>query len=183
MTKNSAAAITEARTAFDALDETLQSRVGNYNVLLAAETAYKRILASGQRPTQVSGGVSGSGTIGSGGTTGTATGGTTNNGTVGTANGSGTNGSLPESESIITDTPGSTVPSGETAGNTETDVSSGQTGGRIETGVMPGESAVSGKDEKSGLVWLWWTVPLAAGIGVVFWLMLGKKHDEDEDET
>lgn len=183
VTKNSAAAITEARTAFDALDETLQSRVGNYNVLLAAETAYKRILASGQRPTQVSGGVSGSGTIGSGGTTGTATGGTTNNGTVGTANGSGTNGSLPESESIITDTPGSTVPSGETAGNTETDVSSGQTGGRIETGVMPGESAVSGKDEKSGLVWLWWTVPLAAGIGVVFWLMLGKKHDEDEDET
>ena len=76
VTKNSGPSITAARTAFDALSETLRARVGNYNVLLAAEAAYKRILTSGDRPTQGGGGVTPGGTItgGNKGTTGTGSG-------------------------------------------------------------------------------------------------------------
>ncbi len=79
VTKNSGPSITAARTAFDALSETLRARVGNYNVLLAAEAAYKRILTSGDRPTQGGGGVTlaAPSPAGTKGTTGTGTGGTT----------------------------------------------------------------------------------------------------------
>ena len=170
VTKNSAAAITEARTAFDSLDESLQGRVGNYNVLLAAETAYKRILSSGQRPTQVGGGVTGSGTITNGGVTGGTAGGHINNST--------TNESVPNT---ITDVPRDTVPSGETDEKTETDIMSSKSGGKIEIGVSSGKDAETGKSK--GLGWLWWFVPLVVGIGVVLWLMFGKKGDEDEDEA
>ena len=147
VTKNSGAAITEARTAFDSLSEDLRARVGNYNVLLAAEAAYKRILTSGDRPTQGGGGVAPGSTI-TGGNKGGA--GTTAGGAAGTTGTTGTN------------------PAGET-------------GGRIETGVTPSENTAD-TDSGSGLSWLWWVIPLVLCGGVVLWLVLGKKHEGDEDE-
>ena len=165
VTKNSGPSITAARTAFDALSETLRARVGNYNVLLAAEAAYKRILTSGDRPTQGGGGVTPSGTI-TGGNMGVA--GTTAGGATGTT---GTTGTNPAGET------GAGTPESET---TVTDVS-GKTGGRIETGVTPSENTAD-TDSGSGLSWLWWVIPLVLCGGVVLWLVLGKKHEGDEDE-
>ena len=166
VTKNSGPSITAARTAFDALSETLRARVGNYNVLLAAEAAYKRILTSGDRPTQGGGGgVTPGGTItgGNKGTAGTGTGGTTGTaGTTGTNPAGETGAGTPESETTVTDV-------------------SGKTGGRIETGVTPGEDTAD-TDSGSGLGWLWWVIPLVLCGGVVLWLVLGKKHEGDEDE-
>ena len=72
---------------------------------------------------------------------------------------------------------GAGTPENET---TVTDVS-GKTGGRIETGVTPGEE-VKDTDSGSGLSWLWWVIPLVLCGGVVLWLVLGKKHEGDEDE-
>ena len=165
VTKNSGPSITAARTAFDALSETLRARVGNYNVLLAAEAAYKRILTSGDRPTQGGGGVTPGGTI-TGGNMGVA--GTTAGGATGTT---GTTGTNPAGET------GAGTPESET---TVTDVS-GKTGGRIETGVTPSENTTD-TDSGSGLSWLWWVIPLVLCGGVVLWLVLGKKHEGDEDE-
>lgn len=172
VTKNSAAAITEARTAFDSLDGNLQGRVGNYNVLLAAETAYKRILASGERPTQVGGGVAGSGTITNGSLTGGTAGGTAGGVTTDAVNNGTADGSAPESETTITDALRDAVPSGETGGKIETGVATGRNGADTEP-----ES-----DSDTGFGWLWWGVPLAVCIGAVLWLVLGKKRDDDEDE-
>ena len=165
VTKNSGPSITAARTAFDALSETLRARVGNYNVLLAAEAAYKRILTSGDRPTQGGGGVTPGSTI-TGGNMGVA--GTTAGGAAGTT---GTTGTNPAGET------GAGTPESET---TVTDVS-GKTGGRIETGVTPSENTAD-TDSGSGLSWLWWVIPLVLCGGVVLWLVLGKKHEGDEDE-
>lgn len=165
VTKNSGAAITEARTAFDSLSEDLRARVGNYNVLLAAEAAYKRILTSGDRPTQGGGGVAPGSTI-TGGNMGVA--GTTAGGAAGTT---GTTGTKPAGET------GAGTPE---SGTTVTDVS-GKTGGRIETGVTPSENTAD-TDSGSGLSWLWWVIPLVLCGGVVLWLVLGKKHEGDEDE-
>ena len=165
VTKNSGPSITAARTAFDSLPEDLQARVGNYNVLLAAEAAYKRILTSGDRPTQGGGGVTPGGTI-TGGNKGTA--GTGIGGAAGTT---GTTGTNPAGET------GTGTPESET---TVTDVS-GKTGGKIETGVTPGEDTAD-TDSGSGLGWLWWVIPLVLCGGVVLWLVLGKKREEDEDE-
>ena len=165
VTKNSGPSITAARTAFDSLQEDLQARVGNYNVLLAAEAAYKRILTSGDRPTQGGGGVTPGGTI-TGGNMGVA--GSTAGGAAGTT---GTTGTNPGGET------GAGTPERET---TVTDVS-GKTGGRIETGVTPGEDTAD-TDSGSGLGWLWWVIPLVLGGGIVLWLLLGKKREEDEDE-
>lgn len=165
VTKNSGPSITAARTAFDALSETLRARVGNYNVLLAAEAAYKRILTSGDRPTQGGGGVTPGSTI-TGGNMGVA--GTTAGGATGTT---GTTGTNPAGET------GAGTPESET---TVTDVS-GKTGGRIETGVTPSENTAD-TDSGSGLSWLWWVIPLVLCGGVVLWLVLGKKHEGDEDE-
>ena len=165
VTKNSGPSITAARTAFDSLPEDLQARVGNYNVLLAAEAAYKRILTSGDRPTQGGGGVTPGGTItgGNKGTAGTGTGGTTGTaGTTGTNPAGETGAGTPESETTVTDV-------------------SGKTGGRIETGVTPSENTAD-TDSGSGLSWLWWVIPLVLCGGVVLWLVLGKKHEGDEDE-
>ena len=161
VTKNSGPSITAARTAFDALSETLRARVGNYNVLLAAEAAYKRILTSGDRPTQGGGGVTPGGTI-TGGNMGVAgsTAGTT--GTTGTNPAGETGAGTPERETTVTDV-------------------SGKTGGRIETGVTPSENTAD-TDSGSGLSWLWWVIPLVLGGGIVLWLLLGKKREEDEDE-
>ena len=165
VTKNSGPSITAARTAFDALSETLRARVGNHNVLLAAEAAYKRILTSGDRPTQGGGGVTPGSTI-TGGNMGVA--GTTAGGATGTT---GTTGTNPAGET------GAGTPESET---TVTDVS-GKTGGRIETGVTPSENTAD-TDSGSGLSWLWWVIPLVLCGGVVLWLVLGKKHEGDEDE-
>lgn len=165
VTKNSGPSITAARTAFDALSETLRARVGNHNVLLAAEAAYKRILTSGDRPTQGGGGVTPGSTI-TGGNMGVA--GTTAGGAAGTT---GTTGTNPAGET------GAGTPESET---TVTDVS-GKTGGRIETGVTPSENTAD-TDSGSGLSWLWWVIPLVLCGGVVLWLVLGKKHEGDEDE-
>ena len=165
VTKNSGPSITAARTAFDALSETLRARVGNHNVLLAAEAAYKRILTSGDRPTQGGGGVTPGSTI-TGGNMGVA--GTTAGGAAGTT---GTTGTNPAGET------GAGTPERET---TVTDVS-GKTGGRIETGVTPSENTAN-TDSDSGLSWLWWVIPLVLCGGVVLWLVLGKKHEGDEDE-
>lgn len=165
VTKNSGPSITAARTAFDALSETLRARVGNYNVLLAAEAAYKRILTSGDRPTQGGGGVTPGSTI-TGGNMGVA--GTTAGGATGTT---GTTGTNPAGET------GAGTPESET---TVTDVS-GKTGGRIETGVTPSENTAD-TDSGSGLSWLWWVIPLVLCGGIVLWLLLGKKREEDEDE-
>lgn len=165
VTRNSGPSITAARTAFDSLPEDLQARVGNYNVLLAAEAAYKRILTSGDRPTQGGGGVTPGGTI-TGGNKGTA--GTGIGGAAGTT---GTTGTNPAGET------GTGTPESET---TVTDVS-GKTGGKIETGVTPGEDTAD-TNSGSGFGWLWWVIPLVLGGGIVLWLVLGKKHEGDEDE-
>ena len=165
VTKNSGPSITAARTAFDALSETLRARVGNHNVLLAAEAAYKRILTSGDRPTQGGGGVTPGSTITGGnmGVAGTTTGGATGTtGTTGTNPAGETGAGTPESETTVTDV-------------------SGKTGGRIETGVTPSENTAD-TDSGSGLSWLWWVIPLVLCGGVVLWLVLGKKHEGDEDE-
>ena len=79
-----------------------------------------------------------------------------------------------------------TNPAGETGAGTpesETTVTdvSGKTGGRIETGVTPSENTAD-TDSGSGLSWLWWVIPLVLCGGVVLWLVLGKKHEGDEDE-
>ena len=139
--------------------------MGNHNVLLAAEAAYKRILTSGDRPTQGGGGVTPGSTI-TGGNMGVA--GTTAGGAAGTT---GTTGTNPAGET------GAGTPESET---TVTDVS-GKTGGRIETGVTPSENTAN-TDSGSGLSWLWWVIPLVLCGGVVLWLVLGKKHEGDEDE-
>lgn len=106
--------------------------------------------------------MTGSGTITNGGVTGGTAGGHINNST--------TNESVPNT---ITDVPRDTVPSGETDEKTETDIMSSKSGGKIEIGVSSGKDAETGKSK--GLGWLWWFVPLVVGIGVVLWLMFGKK--------
>ena len=105
---------------------------------------------------------------------GTITGG--NKGTAGTGIGgaagtTGTTGTNPAGET------GAGTPESET---TVTDVS-GKTGGRIETGVTSSENTAD-TDSDSGLSWLWWVIPLVLCGGVVLWLVLGKKHEGDEDE-